>query len=148
VDNDSGCTGTLNGYFAGRLDEVRIYDRALSASELQNASDPYDSDDDGMSDGFELSHGFDPHDPADAAADADADGLDNLGEQNAGTDPHAADSDGDGFEDGHEISAGSDPLDDQSFPATPVPSVSPWSALLLIGLLAGLPAWVRRQRVP
>ncbi len=35
VDNDSGCTGALNGYFAGRLDEVRIYGRALSASEIQ-----------------------------------------------------------------------------------------------------------------
>jgi hypothetical protein len=35
VDNDSGCTGALNGYFAGRLDEIRIYDRALSTGEIQ-----------------------------------------------------------------------------------------------------------------
>ncbi|MGH7427645.1 MAG: LamG-like jellyroll fold domain-containing protein, partial [Candidatus Methylomirabilaceae bacterium] len=35
VDNDTGCTGALNGYFAGRLDEIRIYDRALTASEIQ-----------------------------------------------------------------------------------------------------------------
>jgi hypothetical protein len=35
VDNDSGCTGALNGYFAGRLDEIRIYNRAFTASEIQ-----------------------------------------------------------------------------------------------------------------
>ncbi len=35
VDNDSGCTGTLNGYFAGRLDEIRIYGRTLTATEIQ-----------------------------------------------------------------------------------------------------------------
>ena len=35
VDNDSGCTAALNGYFAGRLDEIRIYSRALTATEIQ-----------------------------------------------------------------------------------------------------------------
>jgi len=35
VDNDTGCTGDLGGYFAGRLDEIRIYNRALSATEIQ-----------------------------------------------------------------------------------------------------------------
>jgi hypothetical protein len=37
VDADSGCTGALNGHFAGQLDELRLYNRALSASEIQNA---------------------------------------------------------------------------------------------------------------
>jgi hypothetical protein len=35
VDSDSGCTGALNGYFKGSLDEVRIFNRALSGSEIQ-----------------------------------------------------------------------------------------------------------------
>jgi hypothetical protein len=37
ADADSGCTGLLNGHFPGQLDEVRIYDRALSATEIQAA---------------------------------------------------------------------------------------------------------------
>jgi hypothetical protein len=37
VDADSGCTGALNGHFAGQLDEFRLYNRALSAPEVQNA---------------------------------------------------------------------------------------------------------------
>jgi hypothetical protein len=37
VDADSGCTGALNGHFGGRLDEVRLYSRALSATEIQIA---------------------------------------------------------------------------------------------------------------
>ena len=84
------------------------------------------------------------YDPADAAADADSDGLDNLGEQAAGTDPLDADTDGDGSSDGDEILAGTDPLDDQSFPPPAVPSLSLGSTLLLIALLAGIPA--RRLR--
>ncbi len=37
VDADSGCTGALNGHFPGQLDEVRIYNRALTATEIQAA---------------------------------------------------------------------------------------------------------------
>lgn len=37
VDADSGCTGLLNGHFGGQLDEFRIYNRALSPSEIQSA---------------------------------------------------------------------------------------------------------------
>jgi hypothetical protein len=37
VDADSGCTGALNGRFAGTIDQVRIHNRALSAGEIQNA---------------------------------------------------------------------------------------------------------------
>lgn len=35
ADADSGCTGTLNGYLGGTVDEVRIYNRALSSVEIQ-----------------------------------------------------------------------------------------------------------------
>jgi len=46
-----------------------------------------DEDDDGIADGWETDHGLDPSDPADAAADPDADGLSNYQEFLDGTDP-------------------------------------------------------------
>ena len=60
-------------------------------------ADP-DDDGDGMPDSWELSNGFDPLDPSDAAADSDGDGSSNLDEYLAGTDP--IDTDGDGVGDG------------------------------------------------
>jgi hypothetical protein len=35
VDADVGCTGALNGYLQGRVDEVRVYSRALTQAEIQ-----------------------------------------------------------------------------------------------------------------
>jgi hypothetical protein len=34
VDADSGCNGSLNGYFRGTIDDVRVYSRALSQSQI------------------------------------------------------------------------------------------------------------------
>ena len=62
-----------------------------------------DEDGDGMDDDWELSHGLDPMNPADGALDPDADGLTNVREFAAGSDPHVADSDGDGLLDGAEV---------------------------------------------
>jgi Concanavalin A-like lectin/glucanases superfamily len=36
VDADLGCTGRLNGFFSGVIDEVRIYDCALAAREIRS----------------------------------------------------------------------------------------------------------------
>jgi undecaprenyl-diphosphatase len=36
VDADSGCSGALNGFFDGILDELRIYDCALSAAGIRS----------------------------------------------------------------------------------------------------------------
>ncbi|MBP7829734.1 MAG: S8 family serine peptidase [Kiritimatiellae bacterium] len=62
-----------------------------------------DSDSDGMPDHWEILHGFDPFNPADAALDADGDGLTNLEEYVLGTHPRHVDSDGDGLTDGAEV---------------------------------------------
>jgi hypothetical protein len=46
-----------------------------------------DSDGDGMLDGWELLHGFNPHSASDASQDYDGDGLTNLQEFQQGSDP-------------------------------------------------------------
>jgi hypothetical protein len=69
-----------------------------------------DSDGDGMPDWWEERHGLDSADSSDAALDPDGDGLSNLAEYRAGTDPHSADSDGDGMPDLWETANGTIPF--------------------------------------
>jgi hypothetical protein len=59
--------------------------------------DTYDSNGDGLSDGFEVFSGSNP-----TSADPDADGLSDLEELRLGTDPMVADTDGNGLSDGEE----------------------------------------------
>ncbi|MCB1133755.1 MAG: RHS repeat protein, partial [Verrucomicrobiae bacterium] len=49
-----------------------------------------DSDNDGLSDAWEIFYGFNPNDPSDATQDADGDGMSNRDEYYAGTDPKDA----------------------------------------------------------
>lgn len=63
-----------------------------------------DTDGDFMPDEWEIDHGLDPLDPQDAVADADSDGVENLGEFFNFLDPNLADSDGDGTPDDIELS--------------------------------------------
>ncbi len=56
--------------------------------DLKSGPVPVDSDGDGMPDAWEVRHGLNPHNPADAAADPDHDGYTNLEEYLNGTDPN------------------------------------------------------------
>lgn len=63
----------------------------------------WDTDLDGLPDGWEVINGLNPVLGTDAAADTDGDGLTNLQEYQYGTDPRNTDSDGDGLTDGTEV---------------------------------------------
>jgi hypothetical protein len=107
VCGSASATGTVDvvgaplraGLLAGTLDDMRLYDRAVSSNEVA-ALFAADSDGDGMPDKWEADHGFNPNDPWDAAQDADGDGLNNFLEYHHGTNPWDADSDNDGIPDG------------------------------------------------
>ncbi len=70
-----------------------------------------DADQDAMPDTWESSFGLDPNSAADAEEDWDADGLSNVEEFRAGTNPLASDTDGGGEADGSEVAYGSNPMD-------------------------------------
>ncbi len=106
-----------------------------------------DDDGDGLSDAFELAYGFLPLVAGEGGMDSDTDGLDNLAEQAAGTDPTDPDSDGDGFSDGDEIAANSDPGDPSSTPViAAVPSLSAWGVLALLIAMISAGVLVTRPR--
>lgn len=68
-----------------------------------------DLDGDGLPNSVELARGFDPSNPADGLADTDGDGLTNAQEYVLGTPWNDADADDDGMSDGVEIANGLDP---------------------------------------
>jgi hypothetical protein len=111
--------------FDGALDQVHLFDFALTESAIQDliafelspgSADRPDTDGDGMPDDWETQFEFDPFDPSDAALDADGDGITNLDEFLQGTTPRdppppPSDTDGDGMPDDWETQFGLDPLD-------------------------------------
>jgi hypothetical protein len=107
----AGFTENGNGdnvQFIGSIDELLIYDRALTATEARlhfQAVFGGDTDKDGMPDAWETTNGLDPL-VNDADLDKDSDGSTNINEYVSGTDPQNPDTDGDGLQDGVETGTG------------------------------------------
>jgi hypothetical protein len=93
-------------YFAGVIDDARIYDRGLASNEVHAVYEVgFDADGDGLSNLEEYRHGADPGNP-----DTDGDGLSDFAEVFAyGTNPAKRDTDDDGMDDDEELLAGTNP---------------------------------------
>jgi hypothetical protein len=104
----------------------------------------FDTDKDGIPDLWEQQYGLDFQNPADATEDPDADGLTNLDEYLAGSDPWKADSDGDGYDDGFEKIFGKDPNAPATSPFGDVGEDNPYYDSIMNffqrGILAGIPS--------
>ncbi len=132
----------LNRGWNGEIDDVAIWNRPLSADEVDEiyqggvagnsledlAGPPTDDDNDTLRDNWELDrtgnltdlngtawdgNGVTPG-PGAGTGDFDGDGRSDLQEYDDRTDPTNADSDGDGSSDGEETTAGTDPLNTDS----------------------------------
>jgi hypothetical protein len=93
-------------HFGGRIDELRIYERALLSSEVWALAD---TDGDGITDGDELEMAMGTGCPCPSDPDSDDDTLGDGHEVDIGTDPCNTDTDGDGVPDNLDP----DPLDPQ-----------------------------------
>jgi gliding motility-associated-like protein len=113
-DPSNPCDPNINALLTNDCDS----DGLDNAGEILAGTDNNnpDTDNDGINDGTEVNGGNDPLDACDpninalATNDCDNDGLDNAGEQLAGTDNNNPDTDDDGLNDGDEVNTGTDPL--------------------------------------
>ncbi|HEX7861412.1 MAG TPA: LamG-like jellyroll fold domain-containing protein [Verrucomicrobiae bacterium] len=100
-------TGTLRGSMS--IAELRVFDRVLDESAITAnfaaGQDKYgliDYDNDQLPTWYERQYGF-PERTANGTEDPDSDGLTNVQEFGAGTNPTIADTDGDGLNDSAEV---------------------------------------------
>ena len=109
--------GTVLRPFVGAVADARLYSGALSPAEILSLLEPFlDSDGDGLDNLAEQAAGTDPH-----LADTDGDGLSDPDELARGTSPTNPDTDGDGVSDGAEVRVGRNPLRAGTVaPATPI----------------------------
>jgi hypothetical protein len=98
------------GKYKGVIDDLKIYNRALTELEVMQLVSPYDIDLDGLPNDYETANGLNPVDASDAQSDSDMDGLTALEEYNLGTSPTIDDTDRDTLPDGWEVENDRDPL--------------------------------------
>ncbi len=101
---------TENRDFVGGIDEVRVYNVALSEIAIGALVGSGDSDGDGLDDVWERANFGNLNQSGDG--DSDGDSVSNVEELARGTHPNLADTDGDGLNDGEETET--DPLDADS----------------------------------
>jgi len=114
-DEDRDFMATLNTSSNALNSEIGMF------ATVTLIADTTDTDDDGMSNTFELTYGLRPF-VNDAAIDGDNDGLSNIEEYENGTSPLVADTDGDGVADGEEVFAGMNPVFDDVAPELTIPA--------------------------
>lgn len=116
--------GTANRIGITKHAGLSIYQQATALETTPAFSAALDTDEDGMTDAWELANLFNINSTADALQDTDGDGRTNLAEFLVGTNPRDSDSDDDGASDGVEFAAQSNPLNATSLPPyfTGVPS--------------------------
>jgi len=119
VELKSGLTNYQRGNFirytnltsaAATVTVTNLSGWALGVHALQIVDADLDSDGSGIPDWYEMQYALQPGSPALSATNLDGDGLSNLQEYQAGTNPHLLDTDGDGLNDGAEVALGTNPL--------------------------------------
>lgn len=114
-DNDGGeCAGASNV-----ISGASIASGWHHGLVIPYRTDPlkWDTDNDTIPDGWEVSHGLDPRNSADASQDTDNDGLINSEEYLNNTNPYNVDTDGDGYSDSWEVENGFNPTDQSDIDA-------------------------------
>ncbi len=108
--NDDGDTAEDSAWandWIKEFEHAGVWFGGADFSEAAFVNSYLDSDADGLPDWWEIANGLDPFDPSGAnsgSGDVDGDGLTNLNEYRAGTNPNEPDSDHDGMSDKNEDS--------------------------------------------